>query len=104
MKNRKQKSVFDKMPPIYGALHQNVKRANLQSLMFNEADKAVIEMKNRKYFGWKFHGTHYIATVSDNSIAPDTVISLTLCSCKSNTFLRVFVGWLCDYLDNHIFC
>ena len=79
VKNRKQKSVFEKMSPTCGAFHQNIKSAYLQSLIFHEADKAVIEMKNTGYFGWKFDGTHYIAIVTDNSIAPESIISYQLC-------------------------
>ena len=86
-KNRKyKKSVFEKMPPSYGAFQRHVKRAHPQSLIFNQADKAVIEMKNPEHFGWKFDGTHYIATVTDNPIAPDTIISLASCNCKGNIF------------------
>ena len=103
MKNRTQKSVFEKMPPTQGAFHQHVKRAHLQSLIFNEGDKAVIEIKNPEYFECKFDVTHYIAIVTNDPVAPDTVISFTLCNCKDHIFLLVFVGWLCDHLDNHIF-
>ena len=47
-KNRKQKkSAFEKIPPSYEAFQQHVKPAHLQSLIiFNQADKAVIEKKN----------------------------------------------------------
>ena len=37
------------MPRTYGAYHQNRQ-------IFNQADKAVIEMKNSEHFGWKFDG------------------------------------------------
>ena len=57
VKNRKQKSLFEKMAPTYGVFHQHVKRALLQSLIFNQADNAIIEMKNLELFGWKFDGT-----------------------------------------------
>ena len=50
VKNRTQKSVFEKLPPTYEAFHQHVNRAHLQSLIFNKADKAVIEMKKSKTF------------------------------------------------------
>ena len=44
VKNKKQKkSELDKMPLTYGAFQQKVNCAHLQSLIFNEADKAVIE-------------------------------------------------------------
>ena len=62
------------------------------SLIFNEADKAVIEMKNTGYFGWKFDGAHYIAIGTDKSVAPDNVISFASCNCKGNIFLLVIVG------------
>ena len=51
-----------------------------------------------------FDVTHYIAIVTDNPIAPGTVISFASCNCKGNIFLLEFVRWLVDYLDNHIFC
>ena len=50
VKNRTQKSVFEKLPPTYEAFHQHVNRAHLQSLIFNKADKAVIEMKKSRTF------------------------------------------------------
>ena len=34
------------MPQTYWAFHEHVERSNLQSLIFTQADKAVIEMKN----------------------------------------------------------
>ena len=37
--------------------------------IFNQADNAIIEMKNPEHFGWKFDGTHYIAIVRDNPVA-----------------------------------
>ena len=74
------------MPPSYGAFQQHVKHAHLQSLIFNQADNGVIEMKNPEYFGWKFDGTHYIVIVTDNPIHADTVISFALCNCESNIF------------------
>ena len=46
----KQKSVFEKMPAKYGVFHQHVKCAHLQSLIFNEADNSVIEMRNSEHF------------------------------------------------------
>ena len=51
VRNRMQKSIFERMPPTYGAFHQQVKPAHLQSLIFNKVDKAVIEMKNPECFG-----------------------------------------------------
>ena len=45
------------MPPTYGAFHQHVKRAHLQSLIFDQTDKAVIEMKHLEHFGSKFNRT-----------------------------------------------
>ena len=51
MKHRKQKkSVFEKMPPNYEAFHQHIKCAHLQLQIFNQADKAVIGMKNSEHF------------------------------------------------------
>ena len=101
VKNRKQ--TFEKMPPTYGAFYQHVKRAHLQSLIFYKAEKAVIEMKHPEHFGWKSDGTCYIAIVTDNLMAPDTVISFVSCNFKGNIFLLEFVRRLFDYLDNHIF-
>ena len=86
MKNRKQKY------GTYGAFHQHVKCAHVQSLIFNQADNAVIEMKNPKHFRWKFDGTRYIAIVTDNPIALGTVISFASCNSKGNIFLLEFVG------------
>ena len=40
---------------------------------FNEADNAIIEMKNSEYFGWKFDENRHIAIVTDNPVTPDTV-------------------------------
>ena len=37
--------------------------AHLQSLILNQADNAVIEMKYPEHFGWKFDETRYIAIV-----------------------------------------
>ena len=34
----------------------------------------------------KFDGTHYIAIITDNPVAPDTVIRFALCNCKDNIF------------------
>ena len=90
---RKQKKSSEKMPATYGAFHQHIKRAHLQSLIFNQADKAVIEMKNLEHFGWKFHRTYYIAIATDNPIAPDTVISFASCKCKGNVFLLAVWLW-----------
>ena len=92
------------MPAKYGVFHQHVKCAHLQSLVFNEADNSVIEMRNSEHFRWMFDVTRYIAIVTDNPIAPGTVISFASCNCKGNIFLLEFVRWLVDYLDNHIFC
>ena len=86
VKNRKQKSVFEKIPPAYRTFHQHVKRAHLQSLIFNQADNAITEIKNPEHFGWKFDGTRYVAIVTDNPVAPDTVIIFASCNCKSNAF------------------
>ena len=58
VKNRNQKLVFEEMPPTYGAFHQHVKRAHLQSLIFDQTDKAVIEMTNLEHFGGQFNRTH----------------------------------------------
>ena len=81
VKNRKQKkSVFEKIPANYGAFRQHVRHAHLQSLIFNETNGAVIEMKNPEHFGWKFYETHYITIVTDNPIVLDTVISFSLCN------------------------
>ena len=96
VKNRKEKSVFEKMPLTYRAFDQNVKCAHLQSLIFHEADKTVIEIRNPEYFGWKFDGNYYVAIATDNFIVPDTGISFA--SCNYN-----MCGWLYDYLDHHIF-
>ena len=38
VKNRKQKSIFEKIPPTYGVYHQHFKYAHLQSLIFNQTD------------------------------------------------------------------
>ena len=57
------------MPPNYGAFHQRVKRAHIQSRIFNQTDKAVIKMKHPEHFGWKFGGTHDIVLATDNLIA-----------------------------------
>ena len=37
VKNTNQKLVFEEMPPTYGAFHQHVKRAHLQSLIFDQS-------------------------------------------------------------------
>ena len=103
VKNRNQKLVFEEMPPTYGAFHQHVKRAHLQSLIFDQTDKAVIEMTNLEHFGGQFNRTRQIVIATDNPIAPDTVISFASCNCNSNFFYLCFWGWLFDYLDNHIF-
>ena len=91
------------MPPTYGTFHLHVKRAHLQSLIFNQADNATIEIITLEHFEWKFDGTRYIAIVTDNPVVPDTVISNASCNCKGNVFLLVFVEWLYDYMDDHIF-
>ena len=57
VKNTNQKLVFEEMPPTYGAFHQYVKRAHLQSLIFDQTDKAVIEMTNLEHFGGQFNRT-----------------------------------------------
>ena len=80
MKNRKQKPVFEKISPAYRTFHQHVKRAHLQSLIFNHADNAITEIKNPEHFGRKFDGTRYVAS------APDTVIIFASCNRKSNVF------------------
>ena len=50
-------------------MEHSVKRPDLQSLIFNQVDNAIIEMKNPEHFGWKFDGTRYIAIVTDNPVA-----------------------------------
>ena len=80
------------MPLTYGAFCQYVKRPDLQSLIFNQVDNAIIEMKNPEHFGWKFDGTRYIAIVTDNPVAQDTVISFALCNCKDNIFFLCLWG------------
>ena len=45
------------MPLTYEAFHHHAKRAHLQSLVFNQEDNVVTEIKNPKHFGWKFNGT-----------------------------------------------
>ena len=32
-------------------------------------------MKNSEHFGWKFDGTRHMVIVTDNPVAPGTVIS-----------------------------
>ena len=65
VKNRKHKSLFEKTYPTFEAFH-------LQSIIFDEADKAGNDMKNLEHFEWKFNGTHYDAIATDN---PETVIN-----------------------------
>ena len=48
--------------------------------IFNQADNAIIEMKNPKHFGWMFNGTRYRAIVRDNPVAQGTLISFALCN------------------------
>ena len=43
-------------------------------------------MKKPKHFGWKFDGTQYVATITDNPIAPNTMISYASCNCEGNIF------------------
>ena len=74
------------MLPTYGALQQHVKHSHLQSLIFNEADKAVFEMTNPDHFRWKFDGNRFVAIVTDSPIAPDTIIDFASCNCKCNSF------------------
>lgn len=83
MKNRKQKSVYEKMLLTYTAFHQHVKRENLQSIKL---------MENPEHFGQKF----------DNPIDVGIVISFALCNLKINFSLLVFVGQLFDYMENQI--
>ena len=81
------------MPPTYWQFHQHVKRAHLQSLIFNQGNKAVIEMKNLEH--WKFDETYYKAIVIDNPIAPDTAS----CNCKCYIFyLILFLGYLITWV------
>ena len=77
-----------------------MKPAHLQSLLiFNQADKAVIEKKNRDHFESKFDETDCIATVTDNPITPDTVISFALCNCKGNIFyLYLWGGYMITWI------
>ena len=70
-----------------------MKPAHLQSLLiFNQPDKAVIEKKKRDHFESKFDETDCIATVTDNPIAPDTVISFALCNCIKVIFFTCICG------------
>ena len=55
--------------------------------IFNQADNAIIEMKNSEHFKWKLDGTCYIAIVTYNPV----------------TFFLMFMGLLYNYMDNHIF-
>ena len=98
VKSRKQKSVFEKIPPTYGAIQQHVKQAHLQSQIFNQANNAIIEMKNSKHFGCKFDGTRFIAIVTDNHVVADTVISFALCNCKDHFFLRLWSGYMITWI------
>ena len=52
-------------------------------------------MKNPKHFGCKCDGTQCIATITDNPIAPNTIISFASCNCKGNIFyLYLWGGYL----------
>ena len=52
-------------------------------------------MKKPKHFGWKFDGTQYVATITDNPIAPNTMISYASCNCEGNIFhLHLWGGYL----------
>ena len=41
-----------------------------------------------------------MAIVTNNPVAPDTVISFAWCNRKGNFFFLVFFGWLYDYMDD----
>ena len=44
---RKIECRIEKISPTYGAFYQHVKHAYLQSLIFNETDKAVLNISDR---------------------------------------------------------
>ena len=76
-------------------MEHSINMSNVQissHLYFNQADKAVIEMKNPEHFGWKFDGTRYIAIVTDNRLALDIVISFASCRCKGFFFCLCLWG------------
>ena len=63
-------------------------------MIYNVAEKK--KLKNPERFWWRFDGTHYVAIVRDNPVAPDTVISVTSVTVKLIffSFASAMVIWL----------
>ena len=90
---------IDRLPPTIGAVAQTVKRAWYAAKVIAQSDVITHVLANLNLAGWKSADGHFEPITSEDPIAPDSVIELVNCGCKTGCKLL-----RCSCRKNDICC
>ena len=74
------------MPPTYGALHEKILRSHFTALQWKSAHLPEPSLPDPEEYGWIWsdYCQVYDAVMTKLPPAPETIIELTVCSCKTS--------------------
>ena len=94
-----QSKTIDRLPPAIGALAQTIKRTWYAEKVIAQCDILTQVLPNLNFAGWKSVDGNFEPITSEDPIAPDSVIELVRCGCKTGCKLS-----RCSCRKNDICC
>ena len=89
----------EQLPPTSAALEFKIKRSHYLTKVWKAANLASPILPEPGDFGWRLEDDAYHATMTDQPSAPDAIIELSFCRCKTNcTSMR------CKCRKNDLLC
>ena len=81
----KKQSESYQMPPTYGTLKEKIKRAHFTALQWNSSHVPDPSLPDPEEYGWKWNDgiQLYDAVMTTLPPAPENIIELTMCNCKT---------------------